>query len=405
WPDGEAGAPGRLRVHAAACTPVPCGGARVWAFRYVPLDRVLIPVTPGGLPPGEPVPPAILDALFPNPVVRPRGPGIFLGRTPVAPVRLAIGSWLLVIAAEGRAPLRVPLAVARQETAHTEVTLFEPAEIPDGFVVVPGGAFVMQGDPQNWAGGVATRRETDDVFLARFPVTCGEWAAAVNLAEEDPPRLPRHIMTLKPYWPALPGGRTAVPTAAWRDAHPDLHATLQRMENDPGPWQEDWPVLALSWVDGQVLARRRSAREQRLFYLPHEDEWEKAARGVDRRPFPWGLQMEPLFANVQGSFPGLARPTSVDSFPFDESPCGIRGLGGNASDRCLNDPGVDRWPEWRVIKGGSWQKVPPYARATARAGAPVDTTNLGNGHRLACAVRLSDPARPAAEYRGMAPGR
>ncbi|MCE9582219.1 MAG: formylglycine-generating enzyme family protein, partial [Planctomycetes bacterium] len=102
------------------------------------------------------------------------------------------------------------------------------------------------------------------------------------------------------------------------------------------------------------------------------------------------------------SFQGVPRPTPVDSFPFDESPYGVRGLGGNASDRCLNDPGMDRWPEWRVIKGGSWQKFPLFARSTYRVGSPAETTNLGNGHRLACAVRLSRAETGIEEFRGEA---
>ncbi|MEK7470275.1 MAG: bifunctional serine/threonine-protein kinase/formylglycine-generating enzyme family protein [Planctomycetota bacterium] len=401
WPGGESVGRMRLRVHAASCEPEPLEGAGVWAFRFVPIDRVLIPVTPGGAPRmGDAVPAAALDALFPNPVWRPRGPGLYLGRTPISDCRLPMGSWLLVIAAEGRAPARVPLFVGRQECVRADVTLFEPAEIPEGFVQIAGGPFVMQGDTHNWVGGAATRRDVDDVFVARFPVTCRDWAGYVNAAGEDPPRLPRHISTSRPYWPALPGGRTCVPTDEWRAAHPADLAALQRMENDPGAWQEDWPVLAVSWTDGQAYARFRAAREGRLFYLPHEDEWEKAARGVDRRPFPWGETFEALFANVQGSFSGLQRPTPVDSFPFDESPYGVRGLGGNAADRCLSEPGQDRWPDWRVIKGGSWQKVAMYARSSYRAGAPVETTNLGNGHRLACAVRLSKPEATVEDFRG-----
>ncbi|MCC6740915.1 MAG: SUMF1/EgtB/PvdO family nonheme iron enzyme [Planctomycetia bacterium] len=403
WPGGEVDAPLRLRVHAASCEPAPLEGAAVWAYRFVPIDRVLVPVTPGGAPRlGDPAPAAALDALFPNPTYRPRGPGLYLGRTPVRNARLSMGSWLLVLVADGRAPARVPVHVARQQAQDVAVTLFDPAEIPDGFVHVAAGPFVMQGDATTLAGAPAVRREADDVFVARFPVTCRDWAGFVNAAGEDPPRLPRHVSTGKSYWPALPGGRTAVPTADWIAAHPAEAAALQRMENDPGPWLDDWPVLALSWTDGAAFALRRSRRENRLFHLPHEDQWEKAARGVDRRVYPWGDTFEGLFANVQGSFQGIPHPAPVDSFPYDESPYGVRGLGGNVSDRCLNDPGHDKWPDWRVIKGGSWQKVEMYARAMYRAGSPVDSPNLGNGHRLACAVRLSPAAATAASFRGEA---
>ncbi|MCE9582551.1 MAG: protein kinase, partial [Planctomycetes bacterium] len=301
WPAGEPAAPMRLRVHAATCAPEPLEGAGVWAFRCVPMDRVLVPVTPGGAPRmGSAVPAEALDALFPNPAYRPRGPGLYLGRTPVLDVRLQMGSWLLVVVADGRAAARVPLVVGRQETQRIAVTLFEPAEIPEGFVHLAGGTFIMQGDKYEGVESNPYRRDVDDVFVARFPVTCREWVEFVNAAGEDPPRLPRNMSTGKPYWPALPGGRTVLPDAAFRAEQPEAFASLQRFENDPGPWQGDWPVLALSWLDGTAFAKWRSARDGRLLHLLHEDEWEKAARGVDRRPYPWGPTLDPVFANVQG---------------------------------------------------------------------------------------------------------
>ncbi|KAF0246291.1 MAG: hypothetical protein FD180_779 [Planctomycetota bacterium] len=398
WPEGEPAEAVHLRVHAASCKPLPLEGARVWAFRHVPMDRVLVPFTPRRG--GEGVPEAVLDELFGRSPFRPRGGGWFLGTTPVERAKLPMGSWLLVIAAEGRASARVPVMVARGGAENADVTLFLDGEIPAGFLPVCASRFTVPRDPTGISSGDARSLEIDDFFLARHPVTCGEWAAFVNeLGRADPGevvrRVPLHHQTGKPYWPILPAGATLVPDAAWVAANPDLAATLSRLENVTTDWDADWPVFAITWKDGQVLARHRSRAEGFLFHPPHEDQWEKAARGADLRYYPWGHVLDGLFANIQGSFNGPNRPSPVADFPFDESPYGIRGLGGNGSDRCLNCPG-ERYPAWRIIKGGSWSKAGSAARASYRAGGPPDHAQTGNGVRLAVAVRLEASGSPAA---------
>jgi len=99
-------------------------------------------------------------------------------------------------------------------------------------------------------------------------------------------------------------------------------------------WRDDWPVMGVSWDDATDYARWLTARAgggRWRFELPSEDEWEKAARGPDGRFFPWGDEFDPTFCRMQDSRAGeqpRLQPEAFGLFPLDESPYGLRDLGG-----------------------------------------------------------------------------
>ncbi|MEK7466642.1 MAG: bifunctional serine/threonine-protein kinase/formylglycine-generating enzyme family protein [Planctomycetota bacterium] len=382
----------RLRVHAASCATTALAGARAWAYLFKEERRLLVPTTPAGAT--GPAPPAeLLDALFAGSPFRPRGPGLFLGETPVAPRSWPMGSWLLLLEAPGRSPARVPFVVRRQEQVSLDVVLYRPEETPDDFRAVAAGAFTYQGDASAVGARPGERRDLGDVFIARDPVTCAQYAEFVtDLFARDPAqataRTPRASDKSGFYWPIV-HGRCVVPTTAWlAAASPADRARAARLESAPGDWEERWPVFGVSWEDAMAFARWRSLRDGRLYTIPHEVQWEKSGRGPDARPYPWGRRFDGLLCNVQESHEGTARPSTVEVFATDESPYGVRGLAGNQQEWCLNEPGPS-YRGWRSTRGSTWAGSAARTRLAYRAGNIVRTLSYSSGFRLAAVVKLT----------------
>jgi serine/threonine-protein kinase len=155
-------------------------------------------------------------------------------------------------------------------------------------------------------------------------------------------------------------------------------------------WADDWPVTLVDWADACQFAERAGWR------LPHDHEWEKAARGADGRIYAWGDAFDPTRANM-----ALSRPTSpghapVEAFPLDDSPYGVRGMTGNVRDWCSNgylragpagaliDPREGPPDaEYRMIRGGSWSSTAMMCRLATRLVSAPTGRLTAVGFRLA----------------------
>jgi serine/threonine-protein kinase len=87
---------------------------------------------------------------------------------------------------------------------------------------------------------------------------------------------------------------------------------------------DEMPVTEVSFDDSESYCAWLDKR------LPTGEEWEKAARGVDGRTYPWGNEPDLKRANVTGN-PGIPAKQlqPVASMPQSASPCGALNLAGN----------------------------------------------------------------------------
>ena len=138
------------------------------------------------------------------------------------------------------------------------------------------------------------------------------------------------------------------------------------------PGREDHPINCVDWNQAKTYCEEWVGKR-----LPTEAEWEKAARGTDRRIYPWGDQWDSSRANV-----GTGGTVSVGSYPSGASPYGVYDMAGNVwewtsslykpypykADDDREDPEAKGA---RVLRGGSWLFSAEGARASNRGrGAP-----------------------------------
>jgi formylglycine-generating enzyme required for sulfatase activity len=262
--------------------------------------------------------------------------------------------------------------------------------------------------------GAGTVRVADSDGMTQLYVPAGEFSMGstagdgLAYADEQPP----HTVHLSGYWI----DRTEVTNAQFAAfvAATGYATTAERAaealvfqpetgawEHTPGAnWQhptgpeasldglDDYPVGQMSWSDAGAYCAWAGRR------LPTEAEWEKAARGVDQRPYPWGGQPPDgtllNFADRHLAV-GWADESADDgyqffapagSYPAGASPYGALDMAGNAWEWVADffdrdyyarspasDPAGPETGDQHVLRGGSWWTSARDTRTSVRGEA------------------------------------
>ena len=254
------------------------------------------------------------------------------------------------------------------DAATTKLLPFEPVT-----VVIPAGSFLMGSTPSPDIPEAETPQHMVELLayrIGKYPVTNRHYAAFLKQVktQEEPKR------------------------AGW-------------FLREPPQAKLDHPVVGVSWHDACAYCAWLSEKTGRVYRLPSEAEWEKAARGSDGRRYPWGEAWAEGCCNVGGN-----DTTPVDAYPAGASPYGCLDLLGNVQEwtctlwgsqpdapafgypydphdgREVNVLG-DLPPQTRLVqRGGSFKAVPDQVRCAARGHADPASKIAWRGFRVAMAL-------------------
>jgi formylglycine-generating enzyme required for sulfatase activity len=218
-------------------------------------------------------------------------------------------------------------------------------------------------------------------------------------AEEQP----QHSVQMSAFWL----GETPVTNnqyARFRAEEGHREPALWRSERFSDPSQ---PVVGIDWNDAQAFCAWLSRAAKVEVKLPSEAQWEYAARGTDRRVYPWGNEPpNPSLACFTDS--GVDALPPVGSYPEGRGPFGALDQAGTVWEWCEDvwnkkiystrvagavlDPVTTTGdPISRVLRGGSWYNGDMALAAATRVTLKANYRDGSVGLRVVVPVRHPRP--------------
>jgi formylglycine-generating enzyme required for sulfatase activity len=200
-------------------------------------------------------------------------------------------------------------------------------------VFISGGTFIMGSNDGNLKHQPEHRVYVADFYLDRWPVTNAEYKKFVDATGYPVPNY--HV--------------------SWCDTRGYNWDSETRMYPEG---KADHPVVLVTWEDAMAYAAWAHKR------LPTEAEWERAARDLNGRRYPWGNEFVPDHCNCKETGLGGTSPVGYFS-PDGDTPEGLVDMLGNVWEWTNSlfrpypyDPDDGRESRqaggFRVLRGASW---------------------------------------------------
>jgi hypothetical protein len=224
-------------------------------------------------------------------------------------------------------------------------------ETPDGMGYVPPGPFIAGEGVEFWIRSVS-----DGFFIGKYQITNYEFEAFVKAGGYE----------CDQWWD--PVGLKLRQERDWKEPRSFARERFNAPEQ---------PVVGISSFEAEAYCAWLGERTRRTIRLPNSVEWEKAARGIDGRAYPWGNEEvssraatdeRTTLSKSAVDESVLEQPLAVGHFsPEGDSPYGLADMAGNAWDWVTVDS------EDHAVRGGSFVEPLSEARtANQRKMEPMD---------------------------------
>jgi formylglycine-generating enzyme required for sulfatase activity len=224
---------------------------------------------------------------------------------------------------------------------------------PDS-VIIPAGSFLMGCDEGQDNERPVHRIWLDSFGIGKFPVTNREYKICVEAKAVPPP----------PFW------------------------------SEPMFGHPEQPVVGVTWNEAVAYCQWLSDRVEKVFRLPTEAEWERAARGGrEGALYPWGDE-PPDTRRYSGIDEATGGPPRVGSGEVNDF--GLYAMSEGVHEWCSDyyaynyyrdapekNPQGPSSGQRRASRGGSWRHRIKFSRCAARSSLPPEFKYADYGFRIA----------------------
>ncbi|MFT7619861.1 MAG: serine/threonine protein kinase/formylglycine-generating enzyme required for sulfatase activity [Planctomycetota bacterium] len=261
------------------------------------------------------------------------------GTTPIINLELPCGRYIVEFEHDGRQTVRYPIFIERGEhwghpSWHNRIFLnrnwlvvlpeknaFENNE----WAFVPAGPFLAIDNRDRGTRETShSWRWVENFMMKRDELTGREFSEYMNDAAVLGKRKTEAPFDLIPHDPDGNLVAAYVEPSAVAGDPPQIKKSMMNA-----------PIGGLSQRNASSYASWLSEKQKRKIELPTALQWEKAARGVDGRIYPWGDVFDAAFLRLYGrNGSEIILPSATNKNTKDRSPYGVRELSGGVREWC-----------------------------------------------------------------------